>query len=369
MKEVIINQEKNIMQKNNEPSVIVDITHSPHVNLYKNAIKILMKNNFVVNVALRPRGRLISIFKKECPDVPYFIIGHHRKNITGKMLDLIERDVGLYKYFRKNRFDIGTGGGINLTHIAPLLGKPSVMFIDDIEYKLTYYLYKPFATYVVIPWHIPASGGNVLKYSGFRELAYLHPDYFKPNESALEQYNLDPYEYVFIREVSSASLNYRNMEMGRLTKILDHLKRKGLKILLSIEDKSLVHLFKKDCIIIEEPIEDIHSLLKYALFTVSSGDSMARESCLVGTPTIYTGGRDMAINRELIKRSCMFKAYNENQIKATIDYFIANEIKKEVDSKIKTAIKDDWVSTTEVILDVLIGTIQDDKSLLNKYRG
>lgn len=328
MKEVIINQEKNIMQKNNEPSVIVDITHSPHVNLYKNAIKILMKNNFVVNVALRPRGRLISIFKKECPDVPYFIIGHHRKNITGKMLDLIERDVGLYKYFRKNRFDIGTGGGINLTHIAPLLGKPSVMFIDDIEYKLTYYLYKPFATYVVIPWHIPASGGNVLKYSGFRELAYLHPDYFKPNESALEQYNLDPYEYVFIREVSSASLNYRNMEMGRLTKILDHLKRKGLKILLSIEDKSLVHLFKKDCIIIEEPIEDIHSLLKYALFTVSSGDSMARESCLVGTPTIYTGGEIWQLIENLLKDLACLKHTMKTKLKPQLIILLQMKLRK-----------------------------------------
>lgn len=355
------------MVNKNEPSIIFDITHFPHVNLYKNIIKFLIHKNYVVHVALRPRGNMISIFEKECPNVPYISIGRHRRTVSGKIVDLIKRDMGLFKYFMKNKIDIGIGTGFNITHIAPLFGKPSIMFVDDVEYKLTYYLYKPFATYVVMPQHIPANGKNILKYNGFKELAYLHPDYFKPDEKALEPYNLQPLEYVFIREVSSASLNYRNMEEGKLAKIIDYLKEKGLKVILSIEDKSLINLFE-NCIIIEEPIEDVHSLLKYALFTISSGDSMARESCLVGTPSIYTGGRDMAINSELINRSCMFKADDEELIKNTIDHIIKNDIKSEVDAKIKKALKEEWVNTTQVILDIMLGTLHGDNSLIEKYK-
>ena len=41
----------------------------------------------------------------------------------------------------------------------------------------------------------------------------------------------------------------------------------------------------------QEPIEDIHSLIYYAAGLVSSGDSMAREAALLGIPAYYLGTR------------------------------------------------------------------------------
>jgi len=352
-----------------EASVVIDILHYPHVNFYKHAIATLKEKNIDVHVILRPRGNLVSIFEKECLDVPFVLIGQHRKTLFGKMADMVERDIAFLKYLSKIKFDAGTGfGSINMAHITRFFGKPSILFGDDIEYKLGHYLGHSLATRDVRPKCVPAYGKNLLKYDGFKELAYLHPNHFKPNKKALEPYNLDPYEYVFIREVSNASLNYRRAEMGKLSKVLDYLKEMNLKILLSIENKSLINIFKDHCIILKEPVEDIHSLLSFAHFTISSGDSMARESCLVGTPAIYTGGRDMAINKELIKRSCMFKVEDEESIKNTIDYIINNDVRKEVETKIKYAIEHEWVDTTQVILDVLLGTIYKDDSLIEKYK-
>jgi len=351
-------------------SVIIDITHYPHVNFYKYAIKSLKERNINVYIVIRPRGKLVSIFQKECPDVPFVLIGRYRKKIFGKIFDMVERDMALLRYLSKRKFDVGTGvGSINLTHVTHFLKKPSIMFEDDLEYKLGYHLYSPFATRIIMPKCIPSRGKKLLKYNGFKELAYLHPNHFKPDRKALDPYDLDPYEYVFIREMLNVSLNYRWAEMGKPSKILDYLKDMDLKILLSIEDKSLINLFKEHCIILKEPVEDIHSLLHFASLTISSGDSMARESCLVGTPAIYTGERDMAINNEFIKRSCMFKVEDEKSIKNTIDYIISNDIKKEVEAKIKHAIEHEWVDTTQVILDVLLGTIYKDNSLIEKYKS
>ena len=353
----------------NGASVVIDIAHYPHVNFYKHAIESLTEKNISVYIVLRPRGKLVDIFQKECPTVPFVLIGQHRKDIFSKMFDLVERDIALLRCLSKRKFDAGTGvGSINLTHVTRLFGKASIMFEDDLEYKLGYHLYSPFATHIVMPNCIPARGKNLLKYNGFKELAHLHPNHFRPNKKALEPHGLEPYEYIFIREVSNTSLNYRGAEMGKLSKLLNYLKEKELKIVLSIEDNSLVNLFKDHCIILKEPVEDIHSLLHFATLTISSGDSMARESCLVGTPAIYTGGRDMAINSELIKRSCMFKVEDEKSIKNTIDYIISNNIKKEVEAKIKYAIDHEWVDTTQVILDVLLGTIYKDNSLIEKYK-
>ena len=356
------------MKKHDTPSVVIDILHCAHLNLYTYAIETLTRENIAVHVVLRPRGNLISIFEKEFPYMPYVLIGKHNKTMFGKMLDLIKRDVAFLKYLSKINFEVGVGG-LNLIQITRFFGKPSIIFVDDIEYKLTYHLIKAFAPWILIPKVIPAQGKNLLKYNGFKELAYLHPNHFKPNKKALEPYNLNPYEYVFIREVSSASLNYNRLEQGKLSKILDFIEDRDLKILLSLEDKSLISLFRDHCIILKEPVDDIHSLLHFAAFTVTSGDSMARESCLLGTPAVYTGARDMAINTELIKRSCMFKVEEEKSIEDTIDFIINNDIKKEVEAKIKQAIKEEWVDTTEVLLDVLYGIIYKEDSLIEKYKS
>ena len=122
-------------------------------------------------------------------------------------------------YLRKIEFEVGTGiSSDSLAHTTHFFKKPYINFGDDVEYKLGYYLVHPFSTRDVIPKSVPSHGKNLLKYNGFKELAYLHPNHFTPNKKALEPYNLDPYEYVFIREVSNASLNYRRAEMGKLSK-------------------------------------------------------------------------------------------------------------------------------------------------------
>ena len=53
---------------------------------------------------------------------------------------------------------------------------------------------------------------------------------------------------------------------------------------------------------LQEPIEDIHSLIYYSAGLVSSGDSMAREAALLGVPAYYLGIRyDMPANAAAAK--------------------------------------------------------------------
>jgi len=349
--------------------VIIDIAHHAHVNFYKNTIDIFNKKYGEVSLIVRPRGSLVEIIKKECPNNDIISIGTHHHSLLGKMLGLVKRDIQLMIYLHKKEFDLSTGvAGFYIAPISRILGKPSVLFYDDFEYKSNFYLSQLTATRYVIPSCIPITKRNILKYNGFKELAYLHPNYFKPNKKALEQYELAPYNYVFIREVSGISLNYKNFQYVDLSTVIHHLKKLGFKIILSLEDKNKVDRFNNDCIILEEPIDDIHSLLSFASFTISSGDSMARESCLVGTPSIYTGGRDMIINKELIKRSCMFKVDDKQHLKDVVKNIIENDIKKETEETIKHAIKYEWEDTTEVIINNLLSVIYKDDSLIEKYQ-
>lgn len=333
--------------------VIIDIYHPADVNFYKNAIKELIDRGNEVDLIVRPRGKLVSILQKELPDVHCKIIGKHLSTIVGKVSGYIEREIELLLYLKNLNFDIGTGFGSQICYASKILGKPSVAFDDDFEYKLPFYLSKLSATRYVMPEYIPSSGRNIYKYNGLKELAHLHPKYFKPNKRVLEPYELKPNEYIFIREIANTSLNYNGI-IPNLHEITHHLKKLDFKIIVSLEDKSLKEGFGENCIILKEPVEDIYSLLSFAALTISSGDTMARESCLVGTPSIYTSNRNMSVNKMLIESGCMFKVDGIVNIQNAIDYIIENEKKKEVIEIINYNLKYKWCNTTDIIVKSLI---------------
>lgn len=70
------------------------------------------------------------------------------------------------------------------------------------------------------------------------------------------------------------------------------------RVVLSLENKTLTSRFEK-WQILEEPVEDIHSLMYYSRAVVSDGDSMAREGAQLGVPAVYCGQRIMRANQAL----------------------------------------------------------------------
>lgn len=354
----------------NTPKVVIEISHPAHLNFFKNAVSILRKaHHFDVELIVQPRGNLAAIVKKEYPDLSFTSFGRHRNSLFGKALNLLLRDMRLLLHLWKRDFDASAGvQGISTSHVSWLLRKPSVVFDDDAGFKLTYYPYKFFATRIVMPRCIDASGKNIVKYSGFKELAYLHPHYFAPDVQCLDEYHLQPQRYVFIREVTNTTSDYRGLKMGQLSEICPYLREAGFNIVLSLEEKRLSNLFEKECIILHEPVRDIYSLMHFAAFTISSGDTMARESCLVGTPAIYTGRKMMPVNAELEKKGCLFQAEGSQQILGTIKKVLENNLKERTKQVIQEAIEFEWEDTTEVIVNNLLSAMYKDDTLIKKYR-
>ena len=152
----------------------------------------------------------------------------------------------------------------------------------------------------------------------------------------------------FIREISKISINYKNKE-NLLPKVIEHLISQNQKIILSLEDKSISSLYSNACTILEEPIIDLYSIMYFSKFIISSGDTMARESCLMGTPCIYTGGREMKANLRLIEIGLMTNTTSINQIVKTINDLNNSESnKKRV--QILELIENKFEDTNEVII-------------------
>ena len=351
--------------------ILVDLNHPVDVNFFKNAIaQLAKKHDCQIDITVQPRGKLIPILQKELPDFHFTPIGIHRKSFFGKIYGAGYRFLHLLSYVRRGGFDgVVSFGGIGVSHATYVLGKPSIIFDDDIEYGLGFYPYKPFATRLVMPQQIPVRGKNIVRYRGFKELAYLHPNHFSPDETVLKEYQLRPGEYVFVREVSKISMNYAHLETGQLATVCGQLRTSGLNIVLSLEDKSLVDRFSPQCIVLQEPVRDIYSLMHFAKLTISSGDTMARESCLTGTPVIYTGGRYMSVNTELKKKGIFFEPEKEHPVMSLVAMIIEQNVKEKTGNTVQRALADEWEDTTEVIVNNVLGAIRDDKARHQYRRG
>ena len=329
-------------------NISFDFTHPVDINVYKNVIHKLSQAGHQIFLTYKDRGKVKLILEQELKGFPIVRMDKHYLGVFGKIFGQLKRELDFIPYFRKNKIDLSLGEYNNVLS-AWLLRIPHIAYEDDFEYKTTFYLSNIFATRHVMPDFIPFSNRKTYKYKGFKELAYLHPNYYSPSLKELDTYGLKPNEYVFIRHISNVSLNYKK-ENDSIFAIIDEISKRGLKILLSLENKSLTGQFSDKCIIIKEPVNDIYSLMYHSFFALSSGDTVARECSLLGVPTIYIGGRFMAANAELIKIGIMFKEDTTEEVIFRINNLSEGNIREKLRLKILDRIKNEWDDTTEIIL-------------------
>lgn len=332
-------------------NILIGLFHYPHVNFYKNSEREFEKLGIKCDYYIRPRGNLNSVTEKELGSRKFINVGKHRSSITGKVFDIISSDLQLLTILHQNRYDAVTSiAGISLVHASYINNIPCVTFTDDLEYKLAFKLYSKYSTITVFPSCFDTSRKNFKKYNGFKELAYLSPKYFIPNIDVLKIYGLIENKYILIREQAPVSMVYRHAHAGELYNVVKYLNKEGYNLVFSLEDKRLKNLYRSFGLVLEEPVVDFHSIVKFSKLVISSGDSLSREASLLGIPAIYTGRRKMKINEKLINMGCIHKADTYNEIKEAIDKCLSNGYKDRVSDRVNTAISHEWEDTTDVIV-------------------
>lgn len=329
--------------------ILIDIVHMADVNFYKNAINMLRKNKHEVIISVMDRGKLPQVVERELGKCS--IIGKHsKKNLIIKSFYNLMRVIALRNFISKIQPDVVTS--FSYYPAAAVFGKgiPSAIFHDDVEYKAQFFLCKFFARKMIIPDFISVNISNARKYHSYKEWAYLNPTYFKPLKSILSKYKLKKNNYIFIRDIASVSLNYKKNNKFEFSSIIPKFLNKNIKIVVSLEDKSEKGKFK-DCIILKEPVRDLHSLVFHSLALISSGDTMVREAALLGVPSYYVGDRDMEVNKDLIKIGLIKVKHDE--------YSLLQEFQEELISKKKAREKmiqftKKLEDTTRIIVDELV---------------
>lgn len=281
--------------------ILIDIKHPAQLNLFKGLSKELLEENWDVTICYLERGKLPNIIKREYAGFNTIPVGSSNGTRWSILWDgNIKRTLAFLELIKKNNYNICiAASSIPLALACKMAGIPVIQFYDDPERIRINQINARLSTQLFFP-PIVKNDHKISTFNCLKEWSYLSPKRFQPGEKILAQYELAPYEYIFVREVSNKSFNYYNQQDGIIGGFA-HRISSNTKVILSLEDKSKTDRFPRHWNILQEPVEDIHSLIYYSRLVISSGDSMAREGAMLGVPSIYCGTREMKANELLMQ--------------------------------------------------------------------
>ena len=275
-------------------NIWIDINHIPQWNFYKPLVETVTRKGHRVWLTVLDRGKLAKIVLRETEQLTHVqvdVVGRHRMTKWSAILEAnILRDLQLWHWIRGKKIDVGFSNGMQLAMVCGLKGIQNYSFDDDPQTRDRKWKEKwnTECNFCVYEDETIGAPSHVLRCT--KEWAYLNPRTFVPNVKVLEKYGVKPKEYMFLREVSVGTINYAGQASGAILGIKDMIPM-DMRVLFSLEEKKRRDEYPADWILLQEPIEDIHSLIYYAAGLVSSGDSMAREAALLGVPSYYLGIR------------------------------------------------------------------------------
>jgi len=265
--------------------VVVDINHPADVHFFKNFIRGMEKRGH--KILITASRKEISYRLLDNYGFSYEKLGSYGKSLAEKMINIPLLDIRMLLVAKKFRPDIFVGfGSIRASHVAKLLGRPCINFEDTDHATWEHRLYVPFADVVITPRCFRKDfGKKQVKIDTYKELFYLHPDYFTPDNSVLADAGIAPGErFSVVRFVAwDAQHDLGQKGLQNREEIVEHLEKYG-KVFITSEVTLPDHLKKYQITI---PLEKLHDLLYFATLYFGEGSTTAAEAAMMGTPAVY----------------------------------------------------------------------------------
>ena len=267
--------------------IFIDIGHPAHVHYFKNFYKIMYKKGH--EFLFIARNKEIAQYLLSKYNISYYNRGKGSNNPLGKLLYIIKADWQIYRLAIKFKPDIFLSfASPYAAHVSYLLNKPHITFDDTENARFGQAFYKPFTNCILSPSCFqPNFGQKHIKFDGYMELCYLHPKYFMPNKEILKQYDIDiekPYTIIrFVSWNANHDIGHKGITVENKIKAVKEFSKYSNVYITS--EGELPHEIEK--LRLKVPPEHIHHLLAFATLFYGESATMASESAVFGTPSIY----------------------------------------------------------------------------------
>ncbi|MGE5343719.1 MAG: DUF354 domain-containing protein [Candidatus Omnitrophota bacterium] len=267
--------------------ILIDLQHPAHLHFFRNAIHRLRRDGHTVILTGRDKDILVALARTLNMEIEVF--GVAKKGVFNLGKELLYRQYRLMNIIRKFKPDVMMAiAGTYISALGKLFRIPVYIFYDTEHATLSNWLAYPFATCIYVPrCYRKSIRWNHVRYNGYHEIAYLHPQYFQPDPTVLEEVGVKPGEtFTLIRLVGwGASHDIGRSGLSRENKIRAvHAFSDFGKVFISSEGELPSEL---EPYRLKLDIHKIHHLMAYAALIFGESATMASEGAVLGVPGVY----------------------------------------------------------------------------------
>lgn len=267
--------------------VLVDIVHPAHVHFFKHVIRTLESEGVSVTVAARDKDVTLELLDRY--GFSYQALTSPGRGRLRQALELLARNVSLARLVKRSGAQLILTRNPSGAQVGRMLGVRSIFDTDDGPAAgVHYWAAAPFAHVITTPDCTPVSYGKKhVKYPGYKQTAYLHPDHFTPDPGVLDALGVRRGESFFIVRFVAMQASHDQGESGlswplRRT-LVERLSRRG-KVFISSETELprefSAHRFSP-------PPHLLHDALAFSTMLVGDSQTMAAEAAVLGTPCLH----------------------------------------------------------------------------------
>lgn len=323
--------------------ILIDIGHPAHVHLFRNFAVEMRKRGHPILFVCRDREHVLHLLQHYGFDFRNF--GTHYKSAPGKLFGLVKNTLQLLAVSLRFRPDVFISHGSTIgAFVSFLMSKPHIALEDT--FNMEQVRLSMLFTDVVLTGDYPHAslGRKEIRYPGYHELAYLHPNVYSPDASVLTELGVLPGEkYAVIRFVAwkaSHDIGHKGISPSDKIKLVKNLAG-SLKVFISSEEELPVELKKYS---IKISPEKMHDAMYYAHIYVGESATMASESAILGTPAVYINDAQFGSTGQQAEYGLLY-SYTESetdQIQAfkKASYLAENCLKTDYRSKRDNLLKD-----------------------------
>jgi len=331
--------------------ILIDILHPAHVHFFKNFIKEMSKMNHEIYIT--SRNKEITNYLLAKYQLNHESISSIGNNFFDLGTELFTRSCKFASICFKIKPHLLMGiMGPTIAIVGKMLKIPTFVFYDSEFAKLTNSFVYPLATKVITPsCYKNPIGKNHIKYKGYQELAYLHPDYYKSDSTVKEELGIGKNEdYFLVRLVgwkASHDIGFKGLNLKDVNFLINNLEDHGHVFVTSERPLS------NNKYSFSIPPEKIHDLLFHAKMYVGEGVTMASEAAILGTPAILISPLvgNIGYLEDLEKYNLAFNFTNSERAFDKVAELLSIDNLKETWKKHRLKMLDDKVNVTNFIVE------------------
>lgn len=332
--------------------VIVTIQHPAHVHLFRHAISELESRGHEVSVFARKKDIAIELLDRY--DIEHTVLADRARSLSELAVRQARYEFGLLRRAWRIEPDVMLGmGEPGVAHVSTLVGCPGLVFTDTEHAWLQNVLAFPLADRICTPTaYRDDVGDRQVRYDGYHELAYLHPDRFEPDPDVLETVGFGEGDSFAILRLNAwrAAHDVGDGGLDDIRDVVERVESTGTDVVVTSEPDLPPDLARYEY---DVSIDRMHDLLYYADLLVGESATMAAESAVLGTPAVFISSSRRGYTDELGDRyGLVFTFSGADRQEAGVERAVSilNESDDGTWRQRRERVLEDKIDTTDFIL-------------------